>query len=110
MTTTRWQDQELTDEQLAALKAEHGEMPEMAWDNVRMTALCSLYGHPFYADGRCVRCRIYQVESPDETAAKRLAALRAPRNERPDPIATCQLYDREQGCPLHGELCAPEYR
>ncbi len=22
----------------------------------------------------------------------------------------CQLYTRDQGCPLHGETCAPEYR
>ena len=22
----------------------------------------------------------------------------------------CPAYTRDQGCPLHGELCAPEYR
>lgn len=25
-------------------------------------------------------------------------------------VSGCQHYTREQGCPLHGETCAPEYR
>lgn len=62
---------------------------------------CAHEGHPQFFDARCVRCRTYEP-APIATTVEVITAT--------TEAAPCELYTRDQGCPLHGETCAPEYR
>jgi hypothetical protein len=55
-------------------------------------------------DGSVWRLPVIQFGRPNPIAAN-------PRNYylRLVDQGTCRLYTRDQGCPLHGETCAPEY-
>lgn len=69
---------------------------------VEADVACAHEGHPRYVDGRCVRCRGYEPEARSSFGDLTPAVAQAGE--------PCNLYTREQGCPLHGETCAPEYR
>ncbi|MFA7297970.1 MAG: hypothetical protein WC211_12425 [Dehalococcoidia bacterium] len=44
------------------------------------------------------------------TAAPNTAAVSAPHTAPYRSPAGCAGYRRGEGCPMHGETCAPEYR
>ncbi len=67
---------------------------------IKAEAACASEGHPDYVDGRCIRCRSYQPESADI-----LESVEAEAKAQ----VQCPHYTVLQGCPLHGETCAPEY-
>ena len=64
-------------------------------------ALCAEEGHPHYVDGRCVRCRAYDPRALAEPKLRPIVTGVKP--------VRCLHYTRDQGCPMHGETCAPEY-
>ena len=73
---------------------------------IEADAVCAAEGHAEVVDGRCVRCRNYADPAPRESHPVEPRRSTA----QSDVITTCRLWTRDDGCPLHGELCNPAYR
>ena len=92
-------------QQVEAIRTAQADLPahrRESADHITARLTCERDGHAARDMGRCVRCSDYLIEQPIADPGQVEARASEPEG--------CPRYSASNGCPLHGETCAPAYR